>query len=366
MHQVSRIQVGSGMTMSPGYGDVMLRADLGDGKSCVLKLLHVLLLPQCPVKLVATSPFVRAGCKAVMENTDELSISRDGVLLLRGKESGGLYVLLVDTIKATAQPLSSFTMLESADKSIHLADQLLRMHRGYGHLNFDTLRKVLGWPRAKTGGNPNCHECEIVKSQRSALSKSTFKRSVRPIHRMHMDVMFGAFSKYVFQLTADDHGRKSWLQQMQDKSQTLATFKLLKSKVENDKAPYKVAIMHTDSGGEYNDKAWKAFRADEGIEHEFSTPYRQGGNGVIEARGKLVGYAARAMILYSAVPNSDIPDAFDHSNTCVNNFPHSANHNNATPNEVWYGVRLEMSRRLCGHLRLPRVLPHPREAAAQE
>ena len=109
------------------------------------------------------------------------------------------------------------------------------MHRGYGHLNFDTLRKVLGWPRAKTGGNPNYRECKIVKSQRSALSKSTFKRSVRPIHRMHMDVMFGAFSKYVFQLTADDHGRRSWLQQMQDKSQTLATFKLLKSKVENDK-----------------------------------------------------------------------------------------------------------------------------------
>ena len=85
VHQVSRIQVGSGMTMSPGYGDVMLRADFGDGKSCVLKLLHVLLLPQCPGKLVATSPFVRAGCKAVMENTDELSISNDGVLMLRGK-----------------------------------------------------------------------------------------------------------------------------------------------------------------------------------------------------------------------------------------------------------------------------------------
>ena len=53
---------------------------------------------------------------------------------------------------------------------------------------------------------------------------------------------------------------------------------------------------------------------------------------MIEARGKL------AMLLHSTVPSTDIPDAFDHSNTCVNNFPTSANHNNATPNEVWYGV----------------------------
>jgi hypothetical protein len=53
------------------------------------------------------------------------------------------------------------------------------------------------------------------------------------------------------------------------------------------------------------------------------------------------------MILYSSIPDDDIPDAFAHSNACVNNFPTSANPNHATPNEMWYGVRLEMSKRLC-------------------
>ncbi len=61
-------------------------------------------------------------------------------------------------------------------------------------------------------------------------------------------------------------------------------FKLLKRQVENDKAPYKVAIHRSDSGGEYDGKEWKDFRDAEGIVHEQSTPYRQGGNGVVESR----------------------------------------------------------------------------------
>ena len=145
--RASSIQVGGGVTISPGYGKVLLRADHGNGKFKDIMLLETLFLPQCPVNLCAVSPFVRAGCRAVMDNSTELVISKDGELVLRGKECQGLYVLMAEAVKATTPPSTSpslsFSMLESGNSDIQLADKLLQMHRGYGHLHFDTLRKLL-------------------------------------------------------------------------------------------------------------------------------------------------------------------------------------------------------------------------------
>ena len=77
-----------------------------------------------------------------------------------------------------------------------------------------------------------------------------------------------------YQLTLDDHARKSWLQQLESKEFTLPAFQALQRKLENNKAPFRYAIMHSDSGIEYNDNKWKQYREANGIVHETSAPYR--------------------------------------------------------------------------------------------
>ena len=57
--------------------------------------------------------------------------------------------------------------------------------------------------------------------------------------------------------TVDDRTRKSWLQEMQSKEQTLVTFQSLQRQLGNDKAPYKVAIHHSDSEGVCNSSPWQ-------------------------------------------------------------------------------------------------------------
>ena len=53
------------------------------------------------------------------------------------------------------------------------------------------------------------------------------------------------------------------------------------------------------------------------------------------------------MLLYENSPADDTADAFRPANVCTNNFPTRANEHSRTLNEMWYGVRLEMSKRLC-------------------
>ena len=73
----------------------------------------------------------------------------------------------------------------------------------------------------------------------------------------------------------DDYTRRSWLVEINSKEDTLITFRDLKNRIEADKATYKVAVVRTDSGTEFSSDEWEKFRKEQGIEHEFSMPYRQ-------------------------------------------------------------------------------------------
>ncbi len=200
--RVAKVAVGSGKTESPGYGDVIISAD---GKR--LRLRNVVFLKSCPIKLLAASPFVRGGCSIKIES-DSLSITQGNTVILRGKEIGGLYGVDAKTQSVPSTIAKSF-LLKCADGTIAAAEQLLLLHRGYGHLGWIKLRKLLGWEKNKGEDEPHCHECSIVKSAKSSLSKWHFKRSERPIHRIHMDVIFGKDSQWKAQVMVDDYTRRS-------------------------------------------------------------------------------------------------------------------------------------------------------------
>mgnify|MGYP000414796619 CR=1 FL=1 len=82
----AKVAVGSGSTESPGYGDVILHAD-----TRLIRLRNVVLPPNCPIKLMAASPFVRGGCTIKIADKNSLTVTQGSTVVLRGKDIGGLY-----------------------------------------------------------------------------------------------------------------------------------------------------------------------------------------------------------------------------------------------------------------------------------
>jgi hypothetical protein len=197
----------------------------------------------------------------------------------------------------------------------------------YGHCNFPKLRKLLS---LKPGDNPECPSCTEVKSRQAGLSKTTTKRATRVLGRLHVDLGFGRNSKPIFQLVIDDKTRKSYIDILSSKAETLVSLKPLIKKLENKHAPWKVAIIRTDEESIFAIHEWDEFCQTAGIEHETSGRYKHGQNGVVERAMQTIGNPARAMMIHANAPEEDFADALRHANVCRNNFLTKAN-NGRTP-----------------------------------
>jgi len=134
----------------------------------------------------------------------------------------------------------------------------------------------------KKGDNPSCAACTIGKSRSDAKNTNQYVRSTRACHRMWMDIGFTRNNEYTFQLSLDDYHRFSYLEVLKTKDEAYGSWVQLKDQLENDAAPYKFAIIATDSEPLYWTPEWKQHCLDTGIEHEFSSRHRHDMLGVAE------------------------------------------------------------------------------------
>ena len=168
---------------------------------------------------------------------------------------------------------------------------------------------------------------------------------VRMNHRIHVDIGFTAGSNNPFQLYVDDFSRVSHLDLLLKKEDTLEYFIDLKTLLENQHAAWKIAFVRTDNEFVYTSNAWIQFCKDNGIDHEFSPPYRHDALGVVERAMQIVGICFRCMMLQGNAPSSMIVYALVHANVVRNHSPSKAN-GGLTPLEKQAGVRLPINKRL--------------------
>ena len=227
-----------------------------------------------------------------------------------------------------------------------LAETLLFHHRARGHPHNASLSKMLGMkPSTVKDSMPPCPECLEVKSTQHAMKERSKPRATKPCERIWMDVGYIKNKSIVFQLYCDDNSRRGFMDVLEDRTECLPKFAALKKKIENAKAPLKVAFMATDDDRVYaKSEAWINFREREGIEHEDYGPYRK--ESVIERLMRTVGEGARASVRFGGASDDHMPDALEHQLMCYNHTPHSANPNWHTPMEEWHKVRLKPSVRL--------------------
>jgi transposase InsO family protein len=122
----------------------------------------------------------------------------------------------------------------------------------------------------------------------------------RPLELLHMD-LFGPVaylsiggSKYGL-VIVDDFSCFTWVFFLQDKSETQGTLKRFLRRAQN-KFELKVKKIRSDNGSEFKNLQVEEYLEEEGVKHEFSTPYTAQQNGVVERKNRTLIDMARMML----------------------------------------------------------------------
>jgi hypothetical protein len=122
----------------------------------------------------------------------------------------------------------------------------------------------------------------------------------RPLELLRMDLFrhvaylsIGG-SKYGL-VIVDDYSRFTWVFFLQDKSKTQETLKCFLRQAQNE-FELKVKKIRSDNGSEFKNLQVEEYLEEEGIKHEFSTPYTPQQNGVVERKNKTLIDMERTML----------------------------------------------------------------------
>jgi hypothetical protein len=121
-----------------------------------------------------------------------------------------------------------------------------------------------------------------------------------PLELLHMD-LFGPIayisiggSKY-YLVIVDDYSRFTWVFFLQEKSHTQETLKGFLRRAQNEFS-LRIKKIRSDNGTEFKNSQIEGFLEEEGIKHEFSSPYTPQQNGVVERKNRTLLDMARTML----------------------------------------------------------------------
>ena len=104
-----------------------------------------------------------------------------------------------------------------------------------------------------------------------------------------------------------------------------------------------IAKLRTDNGGEYVSKEFENYLASKRIEHQLTTPYSLQQKGVAERLNRTIVESARSMLSHSKLPNKLWAEAVATAVYVRNRVTTSANEEQLTPFEKWYGHKPDIS-----------------------
>jgi hypothetical protein len=108
-------------------------------------------------------------------------------------------------------------------------------------------------------------------------------------------------SKYCL-VIVDDYSRFTWVFFLQEKSQTQETLKGFLRRAQNE-FRLRIKKIRSDNGTEFKNSQIEGFLEEEGIKHEFSSPYTPQQNGVVERKNRTLLDMARTMLDEYKTPN---------------------------------------------------------------
>jgi transposase InsO family protein len=145
-----------------------------------------------------------------------------------------------------------------------------------------------------------CSACQAGKQVGAHHPYKNIMTIDRPLKLLHMD-LFGPItyisingSKYCF-VIVDDYSRFTWVFFLQEKSQTQETLKRFLRRAQNE-FELRIKKIRSDNGIEFKNSQIEGFLEEEGIKHEFSSPYIPQQNGVVERKNRTLLDMVRTML----------------------------------------------------------------------
>ena len=308
-----------------GQGKVLLK--MTSGKTLTLN--DVLYVPEIRKNLVSGSLLNKHGFRMVFES-DKVILSKSGMYVGKGYTTDGLFKLNVMTIVNNKNKSSAY-LLESSNL----------WHGRLGHVNYDTLRRLINLDHIPSFHINSNHKCEIcVEAKLTRSSFQTIERNTEPLELIHTDVCDLKFvqtrggNKY-FITFIDDCTKYCYVYLLKSKDEALEKFILYKNEVENQ-LNRRIKRLRSDRGGEYETPIGD-YCAKYGIVHEVTAPYSPQSNGVAERKNRTLKEMMNAMLLSSGLPQNMWGEAILSSNYLLNRVPRKKQ--DKTPYELWKGRR---------------------------
>jgi transposase InsO family protein len=177
-------------------------------------------------------------------------------------------------------------------------------HHRLAHIGMKNLHKLLKGEHIL--GLTNVHfekdriysACQVGKQVGVHHPHKNIMTTDMPLELLHMD-LFGPIayiggSKYCL-VIVDDYSRFTWVFFLQEKSQTQETLKRFLRRAQNEFG-LRIKKIRSDNGTKFKNSQIEGFLEEEGIKHEFSSPYTPPQNGVVERKNRTLLDMARTML----------------------------------------------------------------------
>ena len=293
------------------------------------------------------------------------SVYIDNVLF--GRISEKLY-------RTTASRLASSTATPSDDHDVMVVDSfedstapstfvsntIDLLHRRYGHADIQMIRRLID-SGAVTGlgisdrtASPktfHCDACKMAKMVKLKRIKSMAINRGGPHNRhlyfsaVYSDVLGPlqpiALGGYRYAVTfTEEQTRFRFYYPLKSKSDVLQAFKRLVTEVEA--LGFKVRLLRSDNGGEYQNQEFESFCVEQKISQRFNPPNTPAANSVSERYNRVLEERARAMLNGSFLPKC-LWSVCMQTVTFLYNRSLGPMHSTMTPYELLYGVRPDVS-----------------------
>ena len=312
-----------------GQGTVVLK--MTSGKELTLK--NVLHVPDIRKNLISGSLLSKNGFKLVFVS-DKFVLTKNDVYVGKGYLTEGLFKFNVMTVMR-----GSANNNNKASTSAYIIESQNVWHGRLGHVNYDTMRKLINMELIPKLTIDNQHKCEAcVEAKLSRTSFHSIERSSEPLELIHTDVcdmniVQSRGGKKYFVTFIDDSTRFCYVYLLRSKDEAIESFIHYKNEVENQLGK-RIKRIRSDRGGEYV-SPFGEYCSNHGIIHETTAPYSPQQNGIAERKNRTLKEMMNAMLASFGIPQNLWGEALLSANYVLNKLPHKRL--DKTPYELWKG-----------------------------
>ena len=205
----------------------------------------------------------------LMFKSDKFVLSKSIMYVGKWHMSDGMWKLNVMTIIKSDRNKTS--------TSAYILESSNLWHDRLGHVNYDTLHRLINLNHIPTFQIDVKHKCETcVEAKLTRSSFQSVERHTEPLDLIHSDLSDLKFvqtrdgNKY-FITFVDDSTKYSYVDLLKSNDKAIEKFVLYKNEVKNQ-LNKKIKVLRSDRGGEY-EPTFVDVCAQQGIIHKTITPY---------------------------------------------------------------------------------------------